>query len=524
MQDITASKQIIKYIIPFTYSSPYKKSISQLELSSHWEEIESSKRENIMEHIDILVRRNKNEKHPETIGRQFELNQNGRGANGLLKSKNGVYRYTYHDSNKSQQPFTFTISSIGLFLFETNIGFISYSIEYQGELPVQQIIDHNYFLKSFSKPYGTISYKPQIMDSIYTFLEEKNIYVDKKKVRLKVKKEESATEIVERLAEIDQTNDYRHLDPNEVVGLDAKVIEVSLGKLTRRLVEQLEPETFFHDHRSNNKVYPGHAITYTAITMDKTFLTFRPSEQKGMIENYLFRMRRTFKESYKPCVQDLQIENNDEIFQAFDNSYWGFSLEGLVNLTYLVEDEHTNKFFESNYYGNLERSYYYLYIIALHQRYALIKLSKEATLLPGTIHDLMLDQSNGIDRLREKIAYFNLRSSFMHVSYISHQDKIYQHIYKILQIDDLTKKVESEVESLGALVVLQKEVRNKKRENLFVGLTTVFAATSTISATWAIIKDFWLDEYQEIVFFIVSGIILLIGGLVIFGRDSIIKK
>ncbi|MGD6776353.1 hypothetical protein [Sutcliffiella horikoshii] len=523
MENIKAAKQIINFVIPFSFGEPYQNAYKDLDDSVLWSEIESSQRENIMEHIDLLVRRNKDSVEPETIGRSFTLSQVGRKKYGLEKNEPSLYTYKYHNMVKGHESFLFSIPSIRIFLFETQIGFLVYSIKFDDNLTVKKIIEHCYYLKNFSKHYGGSYYRPKLVDTVYSFLEEKNIHVDKSIVRPKMKYGKTAQGIIKEFCEIDTSNDYSILNSNEIEELNNKEVEVQLGLLAKNLVNPFKPETFFHEYEKEGGKYPSYALIYTALTLDQQFIKTEDGDvREAFIKDCLFRMRRSFKGSYKPCARDLRLEGTEEVFQAFENSYWGFSLEGLANLSYLTEDKDTNSFFDSNYYGNLERSYFYLYVIALHQRYALINLSKEATLLPLTITDLMEDKENKIDRLREKIAYFNLRSAFRHVSHISHQDIIYEHIHRSLHIDDFMEKIESEVESIGSLADLQKDARYKKSEKLYLGLTTIFVVMSTISAVWQLFDEFWTGAYQHEAYFAVSTAIILIGLLVIFGRERFV--
>ncbi|MCT2537134.1 hypothetical protein NC661_05815 [Aquibacillus koreensis] len=535
MDRVKVHRQIINYIMPFTFKLPYKEIYDKLHSSLEWNEITSSQRENMMEHIDVLVRRDPTVNQRESIGRQYELNQNGRAANDLLKNHKGIYTFHHNQKDREGHTFTFSIPSIRLFTFETHIGFVVFSIKYENNPTVDEVIDNNYFLKSFSKHYGRVSYQFPVFDRVNRYLKGNNIIIDNKKIGQAMKYGNTPEKIIAGLAEMDAATDYSHLKDEEIKMLATHYEEKALSQLVRDLVEEFEPVTFFQDYqkdyrndgtedRQGMKTYPSYALTYTALTMDKQFLSIADDKKKECMERTLFKMRRTYKDSYKPCARDLDLENAEQVYQAFENSYWGYSLEGLANLSFLVEDEKTNRFFESNYYGNLERGYFYLFIIALHQRYALIKLSKEATLLPNSLEGLVKDKHNQIDKLREKIAYFNLRCAFKHVSYISHQDYIYQRFYVALQIDDLMTKIESEVESLGALVDLQKEARRKGTEILIVWLTTIFAVISTVSALWTIYKDFLLVGYQRPVFYGTTAFIIVVALGVVFFRKRLLNK
>ncbi|KUP04423.1 hypothetical protein Q75_15645 [Bacillus coahuilensis p1.1.43] len=525
MELIRAAKQMTNFVVPFSFGEEYDgKGFEKLVGEAHWEEMKTSPRENLLEHIDVLVRLDPKKETPkETIGRNYRLSQQGRRFYGLAKNESASYTYTYQDQRKGS--FTFSIPTIRLFLFETGIGFVVYQMEYQDKIPVFDVADHLYHQKNFAKGYGHIYYQPNLVDSVYDYLEEKGMHVDKTVVRPRMKYGKTPGGILREFQEIDSSLYDSRIRQEEVEGLAERVISVELGEMTRKLVNFLTPTSYFHEFMRNGEAFPSYALVYSGLTLEPEFLEKgNEAERLAYLQTCLFRLRRSFKESYQPCERDLRLEDSAEVYQAFENSYWGFSLEGMVNLTYLVKDEKTNHFLQGNYYGNLEQSYFYLYIIALHQRYALLHLSKQATLLPHSIHDMMKDKGHSMDRLRERIAYFNLRSTFKHVSNITHQDRVYEGIHQSLQIDDLMDKIESEVDSLGSLVNLQKEVRHKKSERVYVGLSTVFVVISTISALWPLFNEFWVLPYQNEAFLGTSVGIILLGLFVIVGREWMVKE
>src|SRR5690606_39133104 len=101
--------------------------------------------------------------------------------------------------------------------------------------------------------------------------------------------------------------------------------------------------------------------------------------------SYLFYMGRSFKRTYKPSGREFILDQNPYVYEAFENSFWACSLEGLANLSFLTGDSGTDNFFQTQFPQHVETTYAYLYLIALHQRYGLLYLSTKASRLPRSI-------------------------------------------------------------------------------------------------------------------------------------------
>jgi Mg2+ and Co2+ transporter CorA len=130
-------------------------------------------------------------------------------------------------------------------------------------------------------------------------------------------------------------------------------------------------------------------------------------------------------------------------------------------------DETADRFFSSTYYGNVENTYFPLYLLALHQKYALLALANEAAGLPAQLaarDEDALEQNRLLTSLKKKIADFLLRSSYKQVSNVTHQADFYSFVRDRLRVDDLFGELREALEALASLTEVAEEKQRRTDE------------------------------------------------------------
>jgi hypothetical protein len=254
---------------------------------------------------------------------------------------------------------------------------------------------------------------------------------------------------------------------------------------------ELKIDTFFDDVVSSetSTIQPNHAVIYNTLLLKQ-----EPEIVEQMdVGRLLFNMRRSFKQSYLPSPQELAIDdNNNELYQPFANSFWGVSLEACAHVSLLTDDSVTNNFFRANHQSNLRRTYFYLFVLILHQHYALQYMSLLAARLPAFRDKHILGSNVEIERLREKMVQFKLQSSFKVVTNITHQSKLYDLYRKVYRIDDLMDELHLEIDALTSLMEIKRNAKNNLVQMYVVILSLVFVIISAVSDGLSIIR--WLEE------------------------------
>ena len=311
---------------------------------------------NIYKHIRNLV---KNYRNNQSIGIKFKLNDEVRSYYGFPSAQNNEIEVTY-----KKEKFRYKIKSIDLYLFETQIGFVCLEVDFGSRINSEQIIEYNYILRHIHQ------------------ISDKQLLISKS------------------LEEIDmqKKNDPTRQNNNDVL-MEAFDINNSINRLTKILGELIYFE-------GNSK------SIWKSNVFNSICLKNKPIDEMEVKET-IYKMHRVFKTSYKPSDRDINFVQNKNMIQTFKNIYWGASLEGCGNLCYLVDEEDTNNFMKSTFKGNVKKEYLYLYMLALHQKYALLNYTAETIKSNADVIDKseleLEDLIMNLLKLKSKIASFFLR-------------------------------------------------------------------------------------------------------------------
>lgn len=346
-----------------------------------------------------------------------------------------------------QQQWTISINEVQLYLFETQTGFLTYPIEFHGALTMDEQVEAMYYLKKL------MNYSHEI-----TFEQ-------------RVSKETSLSKTVQ------------------------------ISEMSCSILQELDIVTYFEGEMN----HPVEALVFSSVLLD------RSREEVGdSLGGYLFQMRRNFKASYKVSAEERDLSRNQDVLTLFENSCWGISLEGLGNIATATDDEVTNEFFGSTYFHHVEHTYLYLYILALHQKYALHYLTVQASELS---HHLRLHQNNPAEQgriliqMKERIVTFLLRSSYKQVSRSTHHALFYEWIRSRLKIDDMFSEIHEALEALVSLTEVaekkqrQEEDERKRREaerfnKKITGISAVFLPLSVVTGIYGMNLP-WLNSFNE---------------------------
>lgn len=336
---------------------------------------------------------------------------------------------------------TFAIRSVELLLFETQVGFLVYHISFPEGASADKTAETLYYLKKLS---GW----------------DHRIHFERKR-----SKDES------------------------------EQCTVHLGALTKRLLEPFGLESFFE---GGQEASAGEAVVFSSVLIDST----SQMEEKA-VSTLLFRLRRSFKESYKPYRLEQDWAGNPDVLPLFENSVWGASLEGVSNIVTKTGDPVADRFFGSTYFGNIEKTYFPLHILALHQKYALLRLEKRAAGLPALfarVEERPEEQNRLLLDIRTEIAGFLLRSSYKQVSNVTHQADFYAFVRSRLRVDDLFAELHEALDALSSLTEVaeqkrrtaENELRQEKTDRLnrkITGITAVYLPLTVATALFGMNID-----------------------------------
>ncbi|MBQ8636826.1 MAG: hypothetical protein IJ423_02380 [Clostridia bacterium] len=161
------------------------------------------------------------------------------------------------------------------------------------------------------------------------------------------------------------------------------------------------------------------------------------------LNRWIYLLSWSYNHSFEKA--NFDEENHFEMTYSpyyYDN--WGGSQNGLVNITYDIEDETTNYFINTYKPNLLDLDYRFMYLILLNQRYCAIEYISR-------ISDWENTHGDELRKLNKKIVTLRTSFSFRVIS----DDKIFQNVYlkmyKILEIESLLADIRDNEEMMEVL-------------------------------------------------------------------------
>lgn len=353
-----------------------------------------------------------------------------------------------------------TINSIELYIFRTGIGFYKYSVCYHRSVDVDELISLNNKIKSISHVYHDIIVEEEVSIEFHH----------------KMKTESDVSDGY--IKAIDYTDGKKtimihHKFLEELV--EDREIKVTFGREKKKFIRyihsrridirdflneelcEIKTITYFNKHLYENKTKQMASKANVFVVG----LLHMNEYDDNIIGIKTFLLSRAYKGSYKKTLVD---KKNEDIFSTFDNSIWSVAREGVANLVWQVGDNETDTFFKSTYFDRVD-NYFFLYILALHQYYSLIKAAQDISKLPYSFNDYS-DNNENYDRLMkmyDEVNYIYLRCIYHEVTHISHQAVFYQKLYDMLGIESLLNEINFEMDRLTSIVSQIRD--NKRRES-----------------------------------------------------------
>lgn len=246
----------------------------------------------------------------------------------------------------------------------------------------------------------------------------------------------------------------------------------------------------------------GIDVRYFKATNDGADFDFKPmlfsymlfSEKPDNIERILELGANIYKESYKNTQQTINY------LQPFENSYWHITFNGAMNVSHLIDDSTTNDFFTNTFYFNLQQQYFYLFLLALHQRFSMIHQIVEMNDISSSVlcdNAMILLAKEHVDQHIEKMAFFEARAYFTNVSSITQISDYFSRMQQCFLIKELYIELNQKIDSMKLLsdkyfnlyqlnIQKQAEAKMKKDEihkmriQVFVNLITQVIGGLTI--------------------------------------------
>lgn len=444
-------KQKNYYILPFSFNTENYNIEEILESinKDKWELV-NKHGNHLFKYINNLINDNKvvnkkNKLNRGKIGVVLELKIDKVNCEDFgIRANNKGYKNLKYDKGN----ILFAYKFIRVYLFETGVGFLVYSIKFghSQNQKIEDIINGNYYFKKFDQK--------SIREDFEFEVNKEKVSLDKiKEVALGISNSSKKSENNSKSKSFDKLIEEKKeiIEKLEKFNTERSTFVINiLNDLG------LEINTYFTRDDS-----PNYAHTFSYMNLESKI----PEEE---INKYVYWLKNSYKTSYKPTKDIISGKNNRGVKHLYENIWWGSSIEGVCCVAQNTENDNTTNNFLENYTKNIEDIYLSMYILMLHIRYALLLYIIEAAeYIPRDISKYTETDIRKINELKEKIIMLDLRCIFNDISNMSGQIAIFDLFRETLRIDKLTNELENEINNLNELASLyysnkQRELREKE--------------------------------------------------------------
>lgn len=356
--------------------------------------------------------------------RPYLMDDNIRNKFGIIKSADSCFitEMKYSEGNA----FSFKINEILLFLFDTNIGFIVYKIEHECTDTAYRIASKNYHLK---KIHNT---------KLYT-----------------------------------RKND----GTNSTLVIASATID-SLSALAEYILDKtLETKTNIFFNYCEKTERRSNILTHYNLKLDSIL----SEKDQDEINKILFYLKRNYHDKWNR--DENEKISDQEYFKASPYIHWGITSEATVCLT--ITDSKTY-FVGNSFYDNYHSYYLYIYILALHQKYALYYFLTKLSI------------NSNIDELENnlsELADFRAKYVFQIISESETYQVVYNKTREAFALDRLFGDIDEQVQRVIEIKRIYDDKKNLKQEsriNLILGVLTFFGLFSALVDLNTLIE--WLDN------------------------------
>ena len=282
------------------------------------------------------------------------------------------------------------------------------------------------------------------------------------------------------------------------------IAEVHLKEVIENILCLFDNVTGF-DIDENVSFYDLKPIAYSAILLDKEY---------DELENDLHKLASGDKSSYK-------TEKTD-ICSLFKNSKWVGSDTTMTNVAWLVGDEVTDNFFQTQFLSNARMGYFYLFLLILNRKFTLLKrlhqinkLNPKSAILD---EEQLRLQNEALSDAILKSQLYEIRCKFYRPSSVSHINKYYDYILTMQQVDiyekELTEKTQTLIriteESKKRLEVFENYRRVKWQFYVFL-IAQIIGSITIFKSMWDIVeKVFNISIHENLLFMIIPIAVTLV--------------
>lgn len=194
---------------------------------------------------------------------------------------------------------------------------------------------------------------------------------------------------------------------------------------------------------------PGQLLPFAALFVDGL-----PAADVAPL---VYRVRNHFHahQIIHPTSADLDLSDGMSLLPYAEGQWFTFSLDGGA---FIACDAPETLYFRDTLPAHLGSAYFLLFLLALHQRFALMMLSNEVAkhwLVGGNQRDEQ-ERATAFAYIRDRLLSFTARGYFAQVMQQEHHHRCYRQWQETLQTERLYREVHDEVHEMQAYVQMRQ--------------------------------------------------------------------
>ncbi|MCM1261533.1 MAG: hypothetical protein NC313_02340 [Butyrivibrio sp.] len=488
---IKLSKNLSRFIVPFSYAvhgkADYEK-LSRITTETNealWTPFDFSKSEcDLYDFVKPPLDSNLNK----TVCHCYVINSNYRKALPDITVRFGKGKNNLPDIKLE-------IANVGLYLFESGVGFLWYQIETKTDSDLE-LIGLNNAIKEFSHHGSQVSCYQLCVKHLSTGISTQDCHsassdmpLPEDAILLGSKKKVNKYFIHSQLPkEWDEQQEYAYYERNgEIWGRYAQEEEFRFVDWVMGFLEVLNVDDFFasREQTAGNQTrnIPDKAVLFNCV-LQQSEQELGEEERKELLK-HLFYLAKGYTTKY--LVPDYYLqEEKDYYFIPFQNVAWYASEEGCAQLVN-VESNGENKAFFENTYWSRQEIYFYIYILVLQQYYSLLKMNCKLSKLPKTLDGFRKKEARRLlTECREEINFLFTNTVYLKISHISHQNMLYSYLEERYGLNEMIDKLKEKITGLNSMVDTWYEDSKRKQMRTISIVGSIFVFIQTLSNILAI--------------------------------------
>jgi hypothetical protein len=421
----TIHDHLVKLVIPFHFECSYQDALSRINETGSWN-VGQIDPHDLFLHIKKLV-----SDAEESIGRYYSLSDAFRSQENFPGKKDTIIELCKEQPEGQGSSAFFirlVVSALHLFLFETGVGIFVVDVKYVDPVNICVVARANFYLKKIGdKKNDSLS---------YAYMSEGNRIVKE---------------------------------------------EFPMVSFISATVSSFGDYSFFE----SGNAFLRHCYVFSYFILD---LVGKEKESRNdFISTSLFRLSKGVHCNLYPPADQFNTKNYPSIISFVDHIIWGIAQEGVSCIGYITHDEQSDHFLRKYFPKRVQDSYFYLYILAMVQRFSLISLAQKTSKILTKFQQPIQNLKHYdpalqlIYELQEDIPLYGLRVNFSQVSHNSHSTLFYEELKSVLRIEQLHSELDTEVKNIGSVIALYEQKKQKIFELRIAVVAIVFALISVLS-------------------------------------------